>query len=163
MFGIKGSYVRNRADWYALRLAATKIYQFQAAAQYTYVGLYNNATDGSLLYVVHAAWNSTQTGTCFFGATMGNLFTNTSPAHTLYPPSAAPPGIVGSWTSATDLFNVGGTSTPAYCEVGSQQDRSWEWQSDFPLAIVPPGWTVAFEERTIAQDLSASFWWLALK
>lgn len=163
MFGIKGSYTRNRPDWYILKLAATKIYQPQAGAQYTYVGLYNNATDGSLIYIVHAAWNSGFTGTCFFGQVMGNLFTATSPSHGLYPPTPTPPGIVGSWTSATDLFNVGGTSTPAYCEVGSQLDKSWEWQGDFPLAVIAPGWTAAFEERTIAQDLSASFWWAALK
>lgn len=163
MFGIKGSYHRNRPDWYILRLAATKIYQPAVPSQYTYCGLYNNATDGSLLYLLKAAFSSGSADTAFFGQTTGNLFTTTSPTHSLYPPTPTPPGIVGSWTSTTDLFNVPGIGTPAYFEVGSHNDTSWEWLSDFPLAVIPPGYTAAFERQTIAFDLACSFWWVALR
>lgn len=163
MFGIKGSYVRNRADWYIQRLAATKLYQPQTSGQYTYVGLFNNATDGSNLYLVHAAMTSGFTGTVFFGALNQNLFTATSPTHMIYPIAAVIPGQVGSWTSATNLFNTGGTSTPAYFEVGSLLDESWEWPADFPLMVIPPGWTGAFQQRAVSQDMGMSFWWTALK
>jgi hypothetical protein len=160
---IKGSLARSTPDWYIFKVAATKLYQPAAGGQYSYVGLYNNATDGSLLYVVHAAMGGLTADTSFFGQFYGNLFTTTSQTHSLYPPTATPPGIVGSWTSATDLFNVPGLGTPAYCEVGSHNDTTWEWPADFPMAVIPPGYTAAFERRTIAVDLEASFWWVALK
>lgn len=163
MFGIKGSYFRSRPDWYVLRLAAAKIYQPNAAGQYTYCGLYNNATDGSLLYIVKANFGAGTADTCFFGQIQQNLFTTTGPVHTVYPLAAQPPGIIGSWTSATDLFNVPGLGTPAYFECGSHNDTTWEWLNDFPMAVVPPGYTAAFERHSQNEDLGVSFWWVALK
>jgi hypothetical protein len=156
----KGSYIRPSGDWFVRRMMSRNWYITTTSGQYTYLGVYNNATDGSNLYVVALRWNhATIMDTVFVGTIQGNPLVSPNPGATLNPIVAVGPGLMGGFTSATDLLAVRYGAGGAAAELGSHSDTSYDWPYNFPVAMVPPTWCVVLETHAQNQDLGATFWW----
>lgn len=157
---LKGSYSRPSGDWFIRRMMCRNFFINNTAGQYTYLGVYNNASDGSNLYVTTLRFtHASITDTVFVGTIQQNLLVSPNPGLSLNPTSAVGPGLMGGFTSATDLLAVRYGAGGAAAELGSHATTFYEWPWNFPVAVVPPTWCVILETHAQNQDLGATFWW----
>jgi hypothetical protein len=150
----KGNVVRQVGDWQMDQMMGGAHFSAALAGQYSILELYNNATDGSYLWVygltalltaLDGIYLETYTGThaaCFPG--QGSLTFD----------QATGPGIVGSYTSTVDFgIHIGALYS-------NSQHTFWPYPA--PVARIPPRYSFALRPGGLGESLNAAFWWLPL-
>jgi len=158
----KGSYVRNSPDWFIHRMMSGSLVVGLKSGFYTYIGLQNNDSVGRYLYL-HGLRFSHLTGTdgCYFGLLQTSALGGFEPAVPLDPLVPAGPGQVGSFYSATSILGGKTQTVFSNAQLGSAASAEYEWQHDWPIATIPPGWAAVLQTQGLGEDLFASFWWFA--
>jgi hypothetical protein len=154
----KGSYFRNSPDWFASRTASAGTNNPSQTGDFAITGLYNNATDGSCLWVW---WVSIQNGGAFsIRLYMFNGHTSTfqdGPGQPLNPTSPIIPGHV----------YVGFESSHAVPVTNNYITSINQPVIDFinppgPVCIIPPGWSLRLASNQTDFGFVANFYWTAL-
>ena len=141
-----GVFTRPRRDWIVTRCAGGYGSIGAIALKYAYVGLYNNATDGSYVGVYGV---TTDPSLLQWGA--GNPIACTTPGNALKFDAALPWGLTGTLNSASSfgngimLFGLGNASA-SYLE-------------DTPITILPPGYSFWARSINVAEEMTAAFIW----
>ena len=134
-----------------------------AAGQFSYLGVFNNATDGSYLFIQSLRYTHLAiTDTVFVGTVGGNPLSSTFSGNQLDPGMGAGYGLMGGLQSASDLLLVVLGAGPASAELGSHSTTFYDWPFDFPAAVLPPGYTCLLQTHAQNQDLGGTFWWYSL-
>jgi hypothetical protein len=148
-----GVYSRNTPDWFITGMYGQAGFQPAVAANFSYVCLYNNATDGSFL-VVHGLWLFVGTG----NAVLEKAFGTHGSAGAVGNPLAFenPNGFGQIYTATsttcfgTEFGTCGGAAIP------------YQWPHEWPVCRVQPGWMLAVHTDTVNQALNCSFaWWVS--
>jgi hypothetical protein len=152
----RGTYVRNSSDWFSDLLVAGSITEFAVNGKFGFIGLYNDAIDGSILQLLSLYfWVQS--------ATASARFTYTSGVNgTIYP---------GSWQMMNPLQAqragslTHGTTNSAVASwwVGlGGNNQPFLFSPGHPIATIPPGYTFAINSDTSNTAITASFYWLVL-
>ena len=161
---IKGTLARPSGDWFVRRMMNRNAYQPSVTGQYAYLGVYNNASDGSVIYIQALRFTHLSiTDTAFVGTIQQNLLVSPAPGLMLDPTAPQGPGLMGAFPSATDLLLARYGSGGASAELGSHDRSFYDWPYDFPVAVVPPTWCCILQSHSTSDDLGAAFWWYAVK
>lgn len=153
-----GVIARSLPDRFASKLAGGEAYQNAVVGQVSYVGIFNNASDGSVLriYSVHLAVSASTRIT--WGSAQGNpgtLFTATQPYGAIDSSSPALPGQLITATSAVCIStHVGGLS--ALTGAASFYAPGW------PLAIIRPGYSFLVETSNVNTYVECGMVWLVV-
>ena len=152
-----GQYNRGTADWFVFNRMAGGNSQVAVAAAYSFVLLYNDASDGSMLHVIGAAAQTTTAtnhiSAFFHQGTMGSSFPNTTVrivpnmgllAGVLYV------GSMGGFVQDVPLWDFGipGNDTP--------------WPYEWPICILPPGYGCLFMGNVVNANVFLSVHWLVM-
>jgi hypothetical protein len=152
-----GTYSRGTPDWYVDRLMAGGGGLAAAGGAYSVIGLYNNATDGSMLHVWSVwAFEEAQTTTSSVEI-VNSKFGTVQPgqAYNLFPFSGL---LAGQITSLSPASQVGGNLI-GFLGGGGFPER---WQEQGPIAVLSPGTTLVVQTGTILRPLTATFYWVVL-
>ena len=149
----KGVFTRSRGDWAVANIMGGSAFQAGAGALLSYVELYNNANDGSSLIVLGLqGWAQSASSTFFIETYKGQNGTPaTSPPAPIDPSRPYGPGQIGTFTRATcignHIFEMGGANLPYF------------WPYQFPVAVVPAGYSLALQAALAAVAQQAAFYW----
>lgn len=154
-----GTYVRPSGDFFIHRMMSASTTFGTVAGQWTYIGVFNNAEDGSYLILQRLRFYTTAAVDSAFvgvvpGSPLGSLFNGTM----LDPLAAQRPGQCGVLTSAASLLSKA-SPVFGFAELGAPSSPTYDWTADFPIAVVPPNFTAMLQAQTKADFMSASFWW----
>jgi hypothetical protein len=158
----KGSYVRNSPDWFIHRMMVRQAFLAAVVGQFSYIGIYNNSTDGSYLYIQYLRFEHlTELDSAFFGQVGSNVLSASLPGRPLDAMAPTGFGLLGSANTGTDYFQAGTINNFGTSELGSPADNSYDWLGQFPLAAVAPGFTAMLQTHKVNQSLTATFWWFS--
>jgi hypothetical protein len=153
----KGIYHRGSADWFVdLRMAGGASVN-GVAAQNSIVGLYNDATDGSILHVL-AAQGFCPTGSdeVDFLIAKGMFGTvQASNATRIFPWLGALAGKITAETTA-----VYPTGTQIWNSGTINGELSWPY--DYPMCYLAPGWSLLAIPDAVDLLCQANFHWLVM-
>lgn len=153
----KGTYNRPTADYFISQSAAAGVTIGGNFADTFYAGLYNNATDGSYLYVYGVCGLSQNANSTFaiyqqqgVGATLAQAGLPVLVNGKMIP-GAIYTGVQNNWATMAQGFTWG---------------RSFGGDSvffpGFPLAIIPPTWMALILEQAATNGMIAGFYWTNL-
>lgn len=155
----KGSYFRNTPDWFFNNAASVGANNPGAPGTNAVCDLFNNATDGSLLYIY--AIESFNQGTesirvqQFHGHTGG---TSDGPAYSINP-------LVGTPFGHLYIDQIAGISNPVtdpyIFSVNALADEFV--QPDGPAMIVPPGYSCRLYNNAVAFGFTCWFYYVVLQ
>jgi len=154
---MKGTVIRPLPEWY-VRLCATGGYiDNLGGAVYPFIGLYNDATDGSSLWVYSISFNAASGGGSeFWIIEKGPLGTLAGQGTPVVSDVAALPGQIwfGGYASYSTVV------------------RSYQWVNSFittqqlnlglPLAVLRPGYQMNLTTSSVGDTVTAGFYWAAL-
>jgi len=152
----KGTLVHNQWNWRPDRIVGGGIFVGATAGAYSLLGLYNNTQQSDYLYVIGLTIGTTP------GPSMGGSFYNIvgtagmvpSPTQgqNIYPLKGQLPGAL---TSGTNNFlpskTIGGYM--------NQGPEDWKWEHDYPMAILPPGYSFIAQSGEVNVPLGMGIWW----
>jgi hypothetical protein len=166
----KGSYIRNTPDWYSHDLCVVGGNGYSTTPGANQVAcLYNNATDGSNLYVwgfVFASQSIQQTCGQVYPS-----FTDSGAGPLngtrINPALPTPPGQLyfGALPGALN-FNqsgLGDNSTAPYQFYTQNEGAVVPLELGFPLIIIPPTWSFYFGLNQDYTDLYVTFWYVPMQ
>lgn len=149
---------RPLPDRYASQLAGGEVYQSGVGGQLSYVGVYNNAVDGSVLriYSIHLAVSASSKVTWGWkSGNPGTLFTATQPYGAIDGRAGTLPGQLITLTSAVCVStHIGGLS--ALTGAASYFAPGW------PLAIIPPAYSFLVEVANVNTYIECGIGWLVM-
>ena len=141
----KGSVIRFDPDWDPFRMMyANDFVTLASATPVQDIGLYNNATDGSMLVVWDASLMIATapgvipgTSTINWGVAAQKPVTNPTAGFPLIPNAPTGPGIVWENHNSPGVNNV-----PFICV---EDPDHWEWPHSWPMCYIPPGYSLVVE------------------
>jgi hypothetical protein len=151
--GHEGDNPTRRYKWFRPRQAAWGFAQISAPTNFGTVSLYNNS--GGAQYLVLRDWraiNISNNRVSMFYA-VGAQGSSFMSGQSFMPDQPQLPGV------CYDLDAGSATSTAFKFDQNVQQ--AW-WPHDFPLAILPPGWSICFQNQSNATFMGGSFMWEAI-
>lgn len=144
-------------DWFSSYMSGGHALQAAVAGQNSYIGVYNNASDGSVMRV-YAITPNCSSATFVYLETIqgqpGTLYTADNPYGAIDPRIGATWGQLFTFTSAVCI----GTHLSA---VVAQANTDRMFAPGWPLAIVPPGYSFALQTRNVNVQIESGFWWLS--
>jgi hypothetical protein len=153
----RGSVIRPVPDWFASSLSGGHAIQGAVAGQNSYVGIYNNASDGSVIRIYATDFGVSANSFVYFEVFQGQQGTlyNADGAYGSINPSVGTTwGQTINFASAVCLgSHVGGRQGFA----GQDTFHAPGW----PLGIIPPGYTFALQVRNTNITIEGAFWWLS--
>lgn len=144
-------------DWFASSLSGGHVVQGAVVGQNSYAGVYNNASDGSVIrvYGVNFSVNS-NTFVYFevFQGQQGTIYNADGAYGSIDPRIGTTWGQTINFASAVCLgTHVGGIS--AFNGVSHTYAPGW------PLGVISPGYTFALQVRNTNITIEAAFFWLS--
>lgn len=131
--------------------------QGPAAGQFAQIGLFNNSSFGSLLYVIGlSVWVEPAASNCFVFQV--NQFPPTFTATAGFPVNPLIAALDGQLIVTGTAGGLPGNIV--WRLGGGEVPESWPY--DRPLAILPPGWALYASPDKVNSNISASFQWLVL-
>ena len=150
---MEGDTGTRRYKWFRPRQAARGGVPTTTAssAHFATIGLFNSSTGPTVLVVRDwSAWLPSSTIVVLTGYNQGRLSGTNYPASRLFPGDPSPAGLL-------DYSNQAGKLAGDYTLEAS---LNWiMWTHDFPIAVVPPGWTLFFQHQSAANPLAVSLLW----
>lgn len=144
-------------DWFASSLSGGHVVQGNVAGQNSYVGIYNNASDGSIIRVYGVNFNISANSFVYFEVFQGQQGTiyNADGAYgSIDPRMGATWGQTINFSSAVCLgTHIGGIS--GFTGVSHTYAPGW------PLGIISAGYTFALQVRNQNITIEAAFFWLS--
>jgi len=143
----------RRYKWFRPRQAVRGSTQDQTANNYWTGALYNNSTGPSVLVVRDLRWFPLNHNIFYLTYYQGRLAGTNLPAQPYFPGDATPAGLV-DWSDQ-------GSTLGAYDYSFVQPSGRWVawWPHDFPIAIVPPGWSFVGQSQAKGEDGTLSLVW----
>jgi len=152
----KGTLVHNQWNWRPDRIVGGQSFLGAVAGKYTLTGLYNNTSGQDYLYVIGLSVGTTP------GPTMGGNFYIISgtggmtpagvQAQNVYPLKGALPGVA---TGGYNTF-LGANALGGYMNQGNSD---WRWIYNWPMAILPPGYSFVCQSGEVNVPLGMGIWW----
>jgi hypothetical protein len=153
----RGSLSLSLPEFFTNQLMSAAAQQGAGVGNFPQIGLYNNSTIGSLLYVIGlTVWVQPQNDNCFVFQV--NQFPPTftqSPGYPVNPLFATRDGVLITTATAGGL-----PGNRVWRLSGNQVPEAWPYER--PLAILPPGWTLYVSPDQPNSSISAGFQWLVL-
>ena|SRR5712692_6966903 len=143
-------------DWFGSLFSAGPALQNPAAGQNSYIGVFNNATDGTVLRIYSVDLYVATTSFVYMEWVSGNpgtLYTTESPYGPIDPRTHTTPGQMIVFNSAVC---VGAHLGKILVNGGSGRNHS----PGFPLAIIPPGYSFLCQVKNQNLGLEGAIWWL---
>lgn len=144
-------------DWFASSLSGGHVVQNAVAGQNSYVGIYNNASDGSVIRVYGVAFflnNSSFVYFEVFQGQQGSIYNADGEYGSIDPRVGSTWGQTINFSSAVCLGrHIGGIS--GYGSIVNQYAPGW------PIGIVPAGYTWALQTRSQQVTIEAGIFWLS--
>ena len=157
----KGVYQRPTADWFTALSSSGGTTVLGNGTDTFFGGLYNNATDGSYLYVYGiSAGVSHPFSTVALYARGGGL----DPADTVV--QGGVPVILGSNMGPGQIIYGTYNSWFNFPQGMSWQpgdETSFPIFCDFPIAIIPPQWALLVVEQTVTGTMVVGFYWVTIR
>jgi hypothetical protein len=153
----RASLTYTLTEYYLHQVASAAATASAMMAKYSEVGLSNDSVRGTLLIVVEAnVWCSDTAG----GVIMTQVNTTPGlsmkqPGFSLDPLIAQQEGYVGVTHTANQ---TGGNIVWRMCGAGIPD----HWGDDYPICILPPGWSLAAVSDNQNVIVSAAYRWIAL-
>lgn len=149
----KGVYNRNSLDWFIDRAASVEAFaDGLITINQLSCGVYNNATDGSVLLVYGLQATGKQTDSYVIQMQQGAPDT---PGGTLQMLNPLAPMIAGqAIASLTSPDFNGGPYIANFVSNGV----TWSWPHPFPIAKVPPGYSVYVSSPSFTSDNLTTTW-----
>lgn len=153
----RGQLSLSLSEFFANHLMSAAAQQGSDPGKYAQVGLYNNSTIGSLLYVIGlSAWVEPATSNCFvfqvndFPPTF--TATNGFPVNPLIAVQDGQLIVTGSAGAlpGNHVWRLSGAEVPE------------SWPYDRPLCILPPGWSLYASPDRVDSNISVGFQWLVI-
>jgi hypothetical protein len=159
-----GLLARQAPDWFSDSLA-TGGYEFgqgdNTTNAYVQISLFNDATDGSLLRL-YGLTAGNDTG---FGMVMYPLFgtpngTFVAKCRSVRFDGGSPPGQIWQQAIPSAFPSPNPDPPPAQSTwLGTPGFDSETWFSPFPIAIIPPGWSLVVANPATTTVVLAAFWY----
>lgn len=147
---------RPLADRFGSLLSAGHAVQSGATGNNSYVGVYNNATDGTVLRIYAVSIGVAGNQFVYFEWVSGNpgtLYTGDGAYGAVDPRAYATPGQMITFNSAVCVgSHIGGL----ICQAGSPSTYAPGW----PLAVIPPSYSFLLQGRNQNNTVEASIFWL---
>lgn len=147
---------RPLPDKYASLLSGAHAVQGAVSAQNSYVGIYNNATDGSVLRIYAVDISVSANTFVYFEWVSGNpgtLYTADGAYGASDPRVYATPGQAIIFSSAVCVGqHLGGLSM--FAGTGRTYAPGW------PIAVIPPTYAFLLQNRNTNIVIEAAIWWL---
>lgn len=123
-------------------------------AHHTTLQLYNNSNSAELLLLWQVLPISTGEPNCFVGYNQIPVFAGATAGACMMPGDALPPGLLASGDTLA-LLPFDSALTPT--------SIAFAWPATFPLAVLPPGWSLTFQNATLATGgIGLAFVWEAM-
>ncbi len=150
----KGSLFSSRAEWQQQNMMGGRAAAGTSGVEVAYVTLYNNAVDGTNLYVCHLEASTSISAQLefewFVGPSSGSLLTG-----------SWGPIVAGNPLRPGQLYNfVVGNCIGA--KIGGAADAfvaPFSWRHDWPLAVIPPGYSFGVDASMANGTLFVALWW----
>lgn len=154
---IKGSLARSSPDWYFRNLMFGSGETVNAQNAGNSIALFNNATDGSVLYLYAYkvdCSDQTQIYAQVAAGVVGSFWMDGVPVN---PTLASGPGQIytGNTPSGFDFTQISLTWE-------GNQPSPWV-SMGFPLAIIPPGYEFIVFDGMVDEGILACFYWVPLQ
>lgn len=150
----KASLVSSRTDWNSASLMGGRAINTVAGFVIPNIFLFNNSVDGSNLYVVHLEASTSVAGQLGFGTLLG------FGAGSLQTGNFGPfDPLAGTYPGQIYTFNSGVCIATHTAGSADGFNAPFSWKHDWPLAIVPSGYSFNVEATAGSQTLFAAFWW----
>lgn len=144
-------------DWFASSLSGGHIVSNAVAGQVSYAGLYNNASDGSVIRVYGVNFNLSSTSFVLFEVFQGQggaLYNLDGAYGSIDPRIGATWGQTTAFASAVCLgTHIGGIS--------GFTGTSHTYAPGWPLAVISPGYSFALQVRNQNITIECALWWLS--
>jgi len=150
----KGVVIRPVADWLAPFMMGGRSFTAALAANVSYGELFNNATDGSYLWVYGATGNTISLNAIVLESYKGQKGTPNGLIGMLQSDQPLGPGVIGTFTTPICV----GTEIGAIDSNSSQGFFPWA----FPAAIIPPGYSFSMHPANQNVALEAAYWWTSI-
>ncbi len=154
---IKGTVTRPIPEW-LVRLAATGGFIYiGATGQFPFIGLYNNAADGSSLWVYSVAYNGVSGGgSQFWQYEQGSLGTLAGAGLSVVSDQSVLPGQIyyGDYPTYT-------TAVSSYRIVANFLGF-FQVELGIPLAVLRPNTQLNFTTSVMADTITVGFYWVAI-
>ena len=147
---------RSLQDRFSSLLSGGPFNQAGAAGNNSYGGVYNNATDGSVLRIYAVSLYTSVVSFVFLEWVSGNpgtLYTTESPYGPIDPFTHTTPGQMIAFNSAVCLGSHLGKIV-VNPTTGATYAPGW------PLAIIPPGYSFLCQAKNSNLGLEGAIWWL---
>jgi hypothetical protein len=119
------------------------------------VGLYNNSTGRSTLAVRDVTISGTASDTVAIQYVQTQVATTAGQQAALVANEAITPGLM-AWIDTATAYSGD------YIAALTAQGAFW-WQHDYPFAVVQPGYSLIFQDTTVAHALTVSLIWEAIE
>jgi hypothetical protein len=153
---LKGSLARGLPDYYSQWLMGGRVFTSGVGGKFTENLLYNNASDGSLLYVFAINCGLGGQSNLLFEWYNGHFGTlHSTETYPVRPSMPLGPGQIYSGNSSTCLgthFGAVYPYNPGYII----------YQPGPPIAIIDPGWSFVVECTTVNVPTDMTFTWLPI-
>lgn len=152
----KGVVIRPLPDWLMDQMMGGRVSQAGASGQITYGELYNNASDGSLLYLYGVSWYSSPGDEGVPEVYFWKKQVGGGGQFPLRASGTVLPGVVGGFTSVGCVGNeIGSVVAPT--------TNSMPWLLPFPMAIIDPGYSFGIHTAGTNELVRVGLWWLAAR
>ena len=151
----KGIDSRLPPDWFYDRMTGADCFVGAVAAQFSYIGLFNDDNAGRSLYCYGLSFNTSPAGNVVIEKIQGK--------------QAGASNLTTFGTTKLDAAKQAGqpyTFSNASCVgthigqlIGIQGQGQWNY--DWPWAVVPPGMSVLLQSSAVNSLIAAGLWWLA--
>ena len=154
-----GTYARSTGDWYQHGARGFAFQVSAAAAQFSYIGLFNNSTTGAYLFVLALnAWATNSSSVVLeYTQGSGGLTLQTTQQMQVDPLSSVIAGQLFTGHTAvcigTEFYWISNPASPSV----------FDWQHDFPIAAIPPGWMFTVHPTNTNCLLNVGMMWIALQ
>ena len=152
----RGRLIQTTPDWFIDRMMGGSYNQALNAASNSFIELYNDANDGSVLHVwsLHIwAQSATTQGNCFlYAGTQGALIANDTFALNPIAPNRFGKIYAGNGSIGLQnkIYTMSGNNTPT------------DWYQVWPFCTLPPGWGLLVATGVVNVALSAGFMWCSM-
>lgn len=119
------------------------------------VGLYNNSTGRSTLVVRDVTISGPASDTIAIQYAQGQIATTVGQQAMLVANEATEPGLM-AWIDSATVYSGD------YIAALTAQGAFW-WQHDYPFAVVQPGYSLVFQDATVAHALTVALIWEAIE
>lgn len=155
----KGVYARSTPDWFTSKMVGGYVLSPAVAGQVSYCRLFNNCIDGTDLIVyglnyfpltntgLYLEWGRGNEGTLFTDGAFGGW-------HSIDPRNQGLPGQFYTFSAAACI-----TYTTGFIAAGTLSGGPNYWQHEWPVAVIPPGYSFYFHGDTVNQRVYASAYW----